>query len=329
MQYVDHGAGGGPEVLHLATTTRPTPGPDEVLIQVAYAGINRPDCGQRLGRYPPPPEASPILGLEVAGTVVAVGANVTTWRSGDTVCALTPGGGYAQYCVAPAAHCLPVPRGWSLQQAAALPEALFTVWDNLMERARLRPGETLLVHGASGGVGSLAVQLASQRGVRVFAMAGSAAKAARCLAWGAEAAIEHRTEDFVARCHELTQGRGVDVILDMLGGPVLDQNLSALAMDGRIALIAFMAGAEATINVVPILRKRATLTGSTLRPCSHDHKARLAAALSAEVWPLLDAGHCQPHIDRIFALADAAAAHAYFESGQHLGKVLLNCQSPT
>lgn len=327
MQYIDYGQGGGPDVLRLATTSQPTAGPGEVLIRVAFAGINRPDCGQRIGRYPPPPGASPILGLEVSGTIEALGHGVEGWKVGDTVCALVPGGGYAEYCTAPATHCLPIPAGCTLAQAAALPEALFTVWDNLFERARLQPGEILLVHGASGGVGSAAVQLASRKGIRVIALAGSAAKAEACREWGAHAVIQYRKEDFVAKTLALTDGRGADVILDMLAGPSLARNLDALAMDGRIALIAFMAGAESTLNVVPILRKRATITGSTLRPCSVAHKAHLAAALRQEVWPLLERGECLPRIDRTFPLAEAAAAHHHFESLQHVGKLVLDCRS--
>lgn len=327
MRYIDYGEGGGPEVLRLATAPRPVAGPGEVLIRIAFAGINRPDCGQRIGRYPPPPGASPILGLEVSGSIHAVGPGVEGWQVGDLVCALVPGGGYAEYCTAPAAHCLPVPAGCTLAQAAALPEALFTVWDNLFERARLQPGETLLVHGASGGVGSTAVQLASRKGVRVIALAGSAAKAEACREWGAGAVIQYHDEDFVAATHALTDGRGADVILDMLAGPTLARNLDALALDGRIALIAFMAGAQSTIDVVPILRKRATITGSTLRPCSVAHKARLAEALRREVWPLLERGECLPRIDRVFPLAEAAAAHHHFEALRHVGKLVLDCQT--
>ncbi len=279
-----------------------------------------------MGRYPPPPGASPVLGLEVSGTIQALGAGVREWTVGEIVCALVPGGGYAEYCVTPASHCLPVPMGCTLEQAAALPEALFTVWDNLFERARLRPGETLLVHGASGGVGSTAVQLASHMGVRVIALAGSDEKAAACRQWGADAVIQYRNEDFVASTLALTDSRGADVILDMMAGPTLARNLEVLAVDGRIALIAFMDGPQATINVVPILRKRATITGSTLRPCTVEHKARLAEALRQQVWPLLERGACLPRVDRVFPLGAAAAAHQHFESLQHVGKLVLDCQ---
>ncbi|MEO7150320.1 MAG: NAD(P)H-quinone oxidoreductase [Burkholderiaceae bacterium] len=323
MFYIDHGQGGGPEVLRAMRAARPTPAADEVLIEVAYAGVNRPDCAQRIGRYLPPADASPVLGLEVAGRVVAVGADVGTWQPGDLVCALTPGGAYAEYCVAPAAHCLPVPDGWSLEAAACLPEALFTVWDNVFRRARLRATETVLVHGGSGGVGNAAVQLARAMGATVIATAGSQDKATRCLAIGAHHAIDYRTEDFVARAMDITGGRGVDVVNDMVAGPYIARDLEALALDGRIALIAFMGGARAEIDVLPILRKRATITGSTLRPCSRAHKAAIAADLRAQVWPLLRQGLCKPQVERVLPLAAAADAHRLMESGAHFGKIVL------
>lgn len=325
MLHIDHGQGGGPEVLRAVRGTRPVPAAGDVLIEVACAGVNRPDCAQRIGRYLPPADASPILGLEVSGRIAAVGAGVTAWQPGDRVCALTPGGGYAEYCVAPAVHCLPVPDGWSLEAAACLPEALFTVWDNVFRRARLRAGETLLVHGGSGGVGNAAVQLARAMGATVIATAGSPEKAARCLEIGAHHAIDYRHEDFVAGALAITRGRGVDVVLDMVAGPYIARDLEALALDGRIALIAFMGGTRAEIDVMPILRKRASIMGSTLRPCSREHKAAIATDLLERVWPLLRTGVCKPAIERVLPLAEVVDAHRLMESGEHFGKIVLRC----
>ncbi len=323
MRYIDHGGGGGPEVLAVREMRQPVPGPGDILIQVAYAGVNRPDCAQRIGRYPPPPGASTVLGLEVAGRVAAVGEGVGGWRLGDRVCALTPGGGYADYCVAPAGHCLPVPQGWSLRDAAGLPEAAFTVWDNLFRRARLAAGEVVLVHGGSGGVGNAAIQMARAMGATVLATCGSEAKAARCRELGAHHTILYREQDFVQQALAFTGGRGVDVVLDMVAGPYLARDLEALAVDGRIAVIAFMGGTQATIDVIPLLRKRAQVTGSTLRPCTVEHKAAIAQELLARIWPHLDKGHGRPAIEAVFSPAQAADAHRLMESGSHFGKLLL------
>lgn len=323
MRYIDHGGGGGPEVLAVREMRQPVPGPGDILIQVAYAGVNRPDCAQRIGRYPPPPGASTVLGLEVAGRVAAVGEGVKGWRLGDRVCALTPGGGYADYCLAPAGHCLPVPQGWSLRDAAGLPEAAFTVWDNLFRRARLAAGEVVLVHGGSGGVGNAAIQMARAMGATVLATCGSEAKAARCRELGAHHTILYREQDFVHEALAFTGGRGVDVILDMVAGPYLARDLEALALDGRIAVIAFMGGTQAPIDVIPLLRKRAQITGSTLRPCTVEHKAAIAQELLDRIWPHLDNGHGRPAIEAVFAPAQAADAHRLMESGSHFGKLLL------
>jgi NADPH2:quinone reductase len=323
MDYVDYGEGGGPEVLQLASCARPSPREGEVLIQVAFAGVNRPDCAQRIGRYPPPPGASPIIGLEVSGEVAAVGPGVTRWKVGDKVCALTPGGGYAQYCVAPAGHCLPIPTGLTLAQAAALPETCFTVWDNVFVRSSLKAGENFLVHGGSGGIGATAIQMASAMGARVMTTVGDAGKMDFCKGAGADLVVNYREEDFVAAAMAFTGGKGVDVVLDMVAGPYLERDLEALALDGRIALIAFMGGPTATIDVIKILRKRASLTGSTLRPRSVAYKAELAAALEAQWWPRLSEPRLAPAIHSVFALKDAADAHRLMESSAHAGKIVL------
>lgn len=323
MDFVDYGAGGPPEVLRIARCERPAPRPGEVLVKVAFAGVNRPDCAQRIGRYPPPPGASPIIGLEVAGHVVQVGADVSRWKVGDAVCALTPGGGYAQYCVVPADHCLAVPSGMPLQQAAALPETCFTVWDNVFIRSSLKAGESFLVHGGSGGIGTTAIQMACALGAKVMATAGSAEKRAYCLEAGAQCVVTYREQDFVSVAMDFTQGRGVDVILDMVAGPYLRRDLEALALDGRIAVIAFMGGSEASIDVMPILRKRATITGSTLRPRTVAQKADIARALEAQWWPRLSDVRLHPVIHHVFDLREAGKAHALMESSAHMGKIVL------
>ena len=314
---------GGPEKL--APTRRPVPQPaaGEVLIQVAAAGVNRPDCLQRQGSYPPPPGASDLPGLEVAGTVVALGEGVTDWQIGDEVCALLTGGGYAEYCVAPAPQCLPVPAGLTLQQAAALPETLFTVWSNVFDRARLQPGESLLVHGGTSGIGTTAIQLAKALGSRVFATVGGSEKVQPCLDLGAERVINYREEDFVQVIKEVTNNKGVDVILDMVGGDYVQRNLSALAVEGRLVFIAFLRGAKVELNLAPVMMKRLTITGSTLRARPVAHKAPIAQALRETVWPLLASGAIRPLIDRVFPLTEAAAAHALMESNRHVGKLLL------
>ena len=323
MRFIDMAAPGGAEVLRLAEAPVPRPGAGEVLIRVAAAGVNRPDVLQRAGSYPPPPGASPVLGLEVSGTIAALGDGVAGWRQGDEVCALTPGGGYAEYCVAPAPHCLPVPGGLSLVPAAGLPETFFTVWTNVFDRGRLAAGESFLVHGGTSGIGTTAIQLARAFGARVFATAGSPEKCAVCRELGAERAIDYRQEDFAAVIKEATGGKGVDVILDMVGGPYIEKNLRSLAVDGRLVQIAFLQGSKTTLDLVHLMMRRQTITGSTLRPQSVAAKASIAAALRDKVWPLLAAGTVRPIIDRTFPLAEAADAHRLMESSRHIGKILL------
>jgi len=293
------------------------------LIRVAAAGINRPDILQRTGNYPPPPGASPILGLEVSGTVAALGAEVAGWHEGDAVCALVAGGGYAEYCVAPAPQCLPVPKGVALVDAAGLPETFFTVWTNVFDRGRLAAGESFLVHGGSSGIGTTAIQLARAFGAHVFATAGSPEKCAVCRDLGAERAIDYRQEDFVAILKEATQGRGVDVILDMVGGPYVEKNLRSLALEGRLVQIAFLQGSKVTLDLAHLMMRRQTITGSTLRPRPVAEKAAIARNLRDKVWPLIEAGKVRPVIDRTFPLAEAAAAHRLMESSAHIGKILL------
>jgi NADPH:quinone reductase len=301
----------------------PRPAAGEVLIRVAAAGINRPDILQRTGNYPPPPGASPVLGLEVSGTVAALGAEVTGWHEGDAVCALVAGGGYAEYCVAPAPQCLPVPKGVALVDAAGLPETFFTVWTNVFDRGRLATGESFLVHGGSSGIGTTAIQLARAFGARVFATAGSPEKCAVCRDLGAERAIDYRQEDFVAVLKEATQGRGVDVILDMAGGPYVEKNLRSLALEGRLVQIAFLQGSKVTLDLAHLMVRRQTITGSTLRPRPVADKAAIARNLRDKIWPLIEAGKVRPVIDRTFPLAEAAAAHRLMESSTHIGKILL------
>jgi len=314
---------GGPEVLRPVSRPTPAPGPREVLIAVAAAGVNRPDILQRQGQYAPPPGASDIPGLEVAGRVVGRGKDVGEWSEGDTVCALVAGGGYAEYCAAPAVQCLPLPSGIDLVQAAALPEAVFTVWTNVFERGRLSAGETLLVHGGASGIGTTAIQMARARGVRVLATAGTPDKCAACERLGAERAIDYRREDFAAVVRESTAGRGVDVILDMVGGDYLPRNLASLAADGRLVQIAFLKGSRAEIDLAPVLHRRLTLTGSTLRARSIEEKGRLARAAYENVWPLIEKGEVRPVLHATFALAAAAEAHRALEAGAHIGKIVL------
>jgi NADPH:quinone reductase len=323
MHHIAMEAPGGPEVLVLATGPVPRPAAGEVLIRVAAAGINRPDILQRTGNYPPPPGASPVLGLEVSGTVAALGAEVTGWHEGDAVCALVAGGGYAEYCVAPAPQCLPVPKGVALVDAAGLPETFFTVWTNVFDRGRLATGESFLVHGGSSGIGTTAIQLARAFGARVFATAGSPEKCAVCRDLGAERAIDYRQEDFVAVLKEATQGRGVDVILDMAGGPYVEKNLRSLALEGRLVQIAFLQGSKVTLDLAHLMVRRQTITGSTLRPRPVADKAAIARNLRDKIWPLIEAGKVRPVIDRTFPLAEAAAAHRLMESSTHIGKILL------
>lgn len=320
MRAVEISAPGGPDVLRLAEVACPEPGYGQILIRVAFAGVNRPDALQRAGSYAPPPTASPLPGLEAAGRVAAVGPGVTEWKVGDEVCALLPGGGYAEYAVTPAAHALPVPRGMALREAACLPETYFTVWTNVFQRGGLKAGEVFLVHGGSSGIGTTAIQLARAFGARVYATAGSAEKCAACVRLGAESAINYREEDFVA---VLRAVGGADLILDMVGGSYLPRNVRALRDDGRLVQIAFLEGAKVELNFAEVMMRRLSITGSTLRPQSDLAKARIAAALRENVWPLLDAGRIAPVMDSEFALADAAAAHARLESSGHIGKIVL------
>jgi putative PIG3 family NAD(P)H quinone oxidoreductase len=314
---------GGPEVLVPVERPRPEAATGDVLIKVAAAGVNRPDVLQRRGRYPPPPGASDIPGLEVAGTIEAVGEGVSNWHVGDEVCALVAGGGYAEYCVAPAPQCLAVPRALDLTAAAAIPETFFTVWTNVFDRGRLAAGESILVHGGSSGIGTTAIQLARALGSRVFATAGSAEKCAACEALGAEKCINYREVDFVAAVKELTGGRGVDVVLDMVGGEYVPKNIDVLATEGRLVQIGTLGGATATINVGAIMVRRLTLTGSTLRVRPVADKAGIAAAVRDRVWPLFESGAVKPIIHATFPLRDAAAAHRLMESSTHIGKIVL------
>ena len=323
MRVIEIIAPGGPEVLRVARRPVPVPAVSEVLIEVTAAGVNRPDVLQRKGGYPPPPGASDIPGLEVAGTIVAAGAEVKEWRAGDRVCALVTGGGYAEYVTAPSPQCLPIPRGLTLIEAAGLPETFFTVWVNVFERAGLKVPETLLIQGGSSGIGVTAIQMARAFGHRVFVTAGSADKCAACEKLGASRAINYRTEDFVAVVKELTGGKGVDVILDMVGGDYVPRELACLAEDGRLSLIAFLGGTKATIDMTDILRRRLTITGSTLRARSVEVKAAIAQALKQKVWPLIEAGKIKPVIYRTFRLEEASAAHALMESSAHVGKIIL------
>ena len=314
---------GPPDVLRPARRPVPRPRAGDTLIRVAAAGVNYPDLLQRQGRYPPPPGASDIPGLEVAGEVVAVGEDTPVACVGERVCALVTGGGYAEYCLAPAPQCLPVPKGLDDVAAAAIPETFFTVWANVFDRGRLKSGETLLVHGGAGGIGTTAIQLARAFGARVFATAGSPEKCAACERLGAEKAIDYRREDFVTAVRELTGGRGVDVVLDVLGGEELPRNIECLAMEGRLIQIAFLKGAKAALDLTPILHRRLTLTGSTLRPRSVEEKGAIAWALKGSVWPMLEHGTVRPLIHKTFPLAQAAEAHRLMESRRHVGKIVL------
>ncbi len=325
MTAVEIAEPGGPEVLKPVTIPVPRPGEGQVLIAVAAAGVNRPDILQRIGAYAPPPDASPLPGLEVAGTIVALGpgAEGAGWSVGDTVCALTPGGGYAEYCLTHATHCLPIPKPLSLPEAAALPETFFTVWTNVFDRGRLAEGESFLVHGGSSGIGTTAIQLAKAFGAKVFTTAGTAEKCAACEALGADKAINYRDEDYVPFVRELTDGKGVDVVLDMVGGDYLARDIDAMAVDGRHVSIAVLGGAKATFNIQVMMVKRLTLTGSTLRPRSVPDKAAIASSLREKVWPLLDSGSVKPVMHACFPLADARQAHEMLEDGAHVGKIVL------
>ncbi len=323
MQYVDLPTPGGPEAMRLASGPLPAPKPGEVLIRVRAAGVNGPDLAQRRGVYPPPPGASPILGLEVAGEVAALGEGAAL-SVGDRVCALTNGGGYAEYCTTPATQCLPWPKGYDAVRAAALPETFFTVWANLFETGGLKEGQSALVHGGSSGIGTVAIQLARAFGAKIYVTAGSAEKCAACEKLGATAAINYREADFAESIKTLTGGAGVNVVLDMVGGPYLQQNLRCLAPGGMLVVIAVLGGPKAdTIDLARVMARRLTITGSTLRPRSPAQKQALAEALHAKVWPLLEDGRCAPVIYKSFPLAEVAEAHRLMESSRHIGKIML------
>jgi putative PIG3 family NAD(P)H quinone oxidoreductase len=314
---------GAPEVLRAVSRPTPKPGPAEVLIRVRAAGVNRADVTQRIGKYPPPRGASDIPGLEVAGEVVAQGGGAARWRAGERVCALVAAGGYAEYCTVPEIQCLPLPKDFDCVQGAALPEATFTVWDNLFDRGRLKPGERVLIHGGASGVGTAAIQMAVQAGARVFATAGTPEKCRTCEKLGAELAIDYKREDFVAVVNTRTEGRGVDVVLDIVGGDYVHRNLQILALDGRLIQIGFQEGSGRKVDLRPIMTKRLLFTGSTLRPRSVADKGAIADALRQHVWPALDAGRIRPVIAQTFPLADAYRAHGLLESGAHTGKIIL------
>ena len=325
MRYIDYGDGGPPGVLKLAEGPRPAPKAGEVLIEVAYAGVNRPDVLQRSGSYPPPPGASPVLGLEVAGRIVETAPDVTEWKAGDVACALTPGGGYAEYCAAPAVHCLPIPKGLSVKEAASLPENWFTVYDNVMTRGRLKAGETILIHGGSGGIGYSAIQLAKVLGgATVYTTAGSAEKAEFCRRMGADVALNYREQDWAAEVAKLTGRRGVDVVLDMVAGDYVMKNVRSLALEGRLVQIAFLKENRIPdFDALPIMIKRLTFTGSTLRRRTVEQKAAIARPLRVHVWPLFESGQLRTFVYRTFPLAEARAAHELMESSQHIGKIVL------
>ncbi|WP_293884381.1 NAD(P)H-quinone oxidoreductase [Sphingomonas sp.] len=323
MRAIDPAEGGGPEVLILVDRPVPTPGPDEVLVRIAAAGVNRPDVLQRQGKYPPPPGAPSILGLEVAGTVVGLGAGVEDFHLGQPVCALVAGGGYAEYCTAPVGQCLPVPDALTMIEAAAIPETLFTVWTNLFERAYAVEGDTVLVHGGTSGIGTMAITLGKLFGLTVIVTCGSPEKCARAIELGADHAIDYKAADFVAEVARITAGQGVNAVLDMVGGDYLPRNLACLAEDGRHVSIAVLGGPKAEIFIPQIMARRLTLTGSTLRARSVAFKTLVADELARTVWPHAEAGRLKPVIDRVFPLSNAAGAHALMDSGAHVGKIVL------
>jgi len=323
MRAVEVSTPGGPEVLKPVERPLPAPKPGEILIKVAAAGVNRPDVLQRTGNYPVPPGASDLPGLEVAGEVVAVGPSANSWKAGDKVCALVHGGGYAEYCVAPEVTALPFPKGFSATEAASLPETFFTVWGNVYERAKLAAGESLLVQGGSSGIGVTAIQMAKATGNRVFATAGSDEKCAACVRLGAEKAFNYKTQDWAAELKAATGGKGVDVILDMVGGDYVPKELKALADEGRLVFIAFLRGPKTELDINEVMRRRLTISGSTLRPRTVEFKGYLAKNLREKIWPLLDAGKIRPEIYKTFPLAQAADAHRLMETSQHIGKIVL------
>ena len=323
MRCVEISRPGGPEVLVAAERPAPVPKASEILVKVAAAGVNRPDVLQRLGKYAVPPDASDLPGLEIAGEVVALGSSVKTFKLGDQVCALVHGGGYAEYCVTPEVQALPIPKGLSPVEAASLPETFYTVWSNVYDRARLAPGESLLVQGGSSGIGVTAIQMAAAMGNRVFATAGSDEKCAACVKLGAEMAINYRRQDFAAELKAATGGKGVDVILDMVGGDYVPRELKCLADEGRLVFIASLGGAKAEIDIFEIQRRRIVITGSTLRPRPVEFKGAIARSLKEKIWPLIEAGKIKPVIYKSFPLAQAAEAHRLMESSQHIGKIVL------
>jgi len=324
MRAVEISAPGGPEVLRPVERPLPAPKAHEILIKVAAAGVNRPDVLQRTGHYPVPPDASDLPGLEVAGEVAAAGSSASSFSVGDKVCALVHGGGYAEYCVAPEVQALPVPKGLSLVEAASLPETFFTVWSNVYDRGRLAPGETLLVQGGTSGIGVTAIQMAAAMGNSVFATAGSDEKCAACVRLGAERAFNYRTQDFQKEIMSATAGKGVNVILDMVGGDYVPKELRCLAEEGRLVFIAFLRGHKAELDINEVMRKRLVVTGSTLRPRPAEFKGRIAASLRGKVWPLIEAGRIRPQVYRTFPLEQAAEAHKLMESSQHIGKIVLS-----
>ncbi len=323
MRVVVHGEGGPASVMKIAEVEIPTPSTHQVLIKVLVAGVNRPDVFQRSGSYPPPPGASPYLGLEVSGEVVAIGGQVTQFKVGDQVCALTPGGGYAQYCVTDVGSCLHIPRGLSMLQAAALPENYFTVWSNLFHMGHLQPKETILIHGGSSGIGITAIQLAKAFGATAMTTVGNSEKKLACEKLGADEVFNYKEEDFVERVKAITQKKGVDVILDMVGGSYIQRNINSLAIDGRLLQVAFLEGSKAALDVQMIMRKRLTYTGATLRPRSEEQKAQIAHDLMQHVWPLLEQGKCLPVIDSVYPLNEVIKAHERMESSAHIGKIML------
>ena len=325
MRYVTHSEGGGPEELRIVEGPTPAIGPHDVLIRTHFAGVNRPDISQRAGKYPAPPGASPILGLEVAGQIVACGGEVNTWKAGDQACALTPGGGYAEYCRTDASHCLALPRGFDLATGAAIPENFFTVWTNLIDRGRLQPGESVLIHGGSSGIGYTAIQMAKQFGAIVFTTVGNEGKAKFCRELGADHVINYRTDDFVAQVKRITREHGVDIVLDMVGGPYIEKNVSLLANEGRLVQIAFLQGSIiSNFDFQPVMVRRLTITGSTLRPRTVEEKASIAKALAEHVWPLLESRRIKLVIFKVFPWSEVAEAHRLMERSEHTGKILLS-----
>ena len=324
MKHITHGSGGTPDVMQWVEGPKPALQAGQVLIEVHYAGVNRPDVAQRLGRYPPPPDASPLLGLEAAGRIVEVASDVTSWKIGDEVCALTPGGAYAEYCAVHASHCLPIPKGFSLLQAASLPENFFTVWTNVFDRGGLKAGESFMVHGGSSGIGLTAIQLAKAFGAKVFTTVGNAEKVAACKLYGADLVLNYKEQDFEKEIQAVMGKQGLDVILDMVAGSYIPKNIRLLGLEGRLVQIATLEGSkDPTFDILPIMMKRLTVTGSTLRPRSVTDKAAIALSLREKVWPLLEAGKVKPVIHATFPIAEAPKAHALMETSLHIGKIML------